>query len=122
MSIKNLYYFLDDGTYVEGYEGDNIYNEKTCTLIPKKPAQEYVWDSLSEQWIVTVQSKSKFIRGIRNLELCRTDKYMISDYPISEDDKEQVIIYRQKLRDVTDKQTPEEIVMPTCPEVLELSS
>lgn len=35
----------------------------------------------------------------RNSQLMQTDKYMISDYPISPVDKQTVIAYRQALRD-----------------------
>tara|TARA_B100001113_G_C21078764_1_gene608918 strand:+ start:1179 stop:1451 length:273 start_codon:yes stop_codon:yes gene_type:complete len=40
-------------------------------------------------------------RHNRNLLLDATDKYMTTDYPISEEKKKEVSEYRQKLRDCT---------------------
>ena len=40
-------------------------------------------------------------RQNRNLLLDETDKYMTTDYPITEDKKKEVSEYRQKLRDCT---------------------
>ena len=40
------------------------------------------------------------IRTIRNNFLSQTDIYMISDYPLSSDVKQQLIQYRQQLRDL----------------------
>jgi len=37
-------------------------------------------------------------RNIRNELLNRTDKYLLSDFPITNEQKEQVILYRQELR------------------------
>ena len=40
-------------------------------------------------------------RENRNLLLNATDKYMATDYPITEEQKKEVSEYRQKLRDCT---------------------
>jgi len=40
-------------------------------------------------------------RENRNLLLDATDKYMTTDYPITEEQKKEVSEYRQKLRDCT---------------------
>ena len=40
-------------------------------------------------------------RENRNLLLNATDKYMTTDYPITEEQKKEVSEYRQKLRDCT---------------------
>jgi len=119
MSKNNLYYFLEDGTYVEGYEGDNVYNEETCTLIKKKPSDGgYTWDSKLSDWKLSIDEQKKYIRSLRNPELSKTDKYMFEDYPITAEQRAELISYRQSLRDVTDKQTPQEITMPTPPDFL----
>jgi len=119
MSKNNLYYFLEDGTYVEGYEGDNVYNEETCTLIKNKPSDGgYTWDSKLSDWKLSIDEQKKYIRSLRNPELSKTDKYMFEDYPITAEQRAELISYRQSLRDVTDKQTPQEITMPTPPDFL----
>jgi Phage tail assembly chaperone protein len=41
----------------------------------------------------------KRARNIRNELLNRTDKYLLSDYPIVQEQKEIIIKYRQELRD-----------------------
>ena len=40
----------------------------------------------------------KRTRNIRNELLNRTDKYILSDYPISDEQKQEIILYRQNLR------------------------
>lgn len=44
---------------------------------------------------------TKEIRRNRNRLLEKTDKYMLEDYPISKDLKEQMKVFRQSLRDLT---------------------
>lgn len=38
-------------------------------------------------------------RNLRNELLNQTDRYLLNDYPITEEQKTEVITYRQKLRD-----------------------
>ncbi len=40
----------------------------------------------------------KRARNIRNELLNRTDKYLLSDYPITNEQKQEIILYRQNLR------------------------
>jgi len=40
------------------------------------------------------------IKTERLSNLLQTDKYMISDYPISQEEKEELILFRQLLRDL----------------------
>ena len=40
------------------------------------------------------------IRTIRNNFLLQTDKYIISDYPISTEQKNSILNYRQQIRDL----------------------
>ncbi len=40
----------------------------------------------------------KRARNIRNELLNRTDKFILSDYPITEEQKQEIILYRQNLR------------------------
>jgi hypothetical protein len=40
----------------------------------------------------------KRARNIRNELLNRTDRYILSDFPITEEQKQEIILYRQTLR------------------------
>ena len=40
----------------------------------------------------------KRARNIRNELLNRTDRYILSDYPITDEQKQEIILYRQNLR------------------------
>ena len=59
------------------------------------------------------------MRAQRDLLLLSTDKYMIVDYPISEEDRDGWIVYRQSLRDlpeVTLNPDPSFVEWPEPPE------
>ncbi len=43
------------------------------------------------------------IRSMRDALLSATDKYMLADFPIAEDEREQYRQYRQYLRDIPEK-------------------
>lgn len=64
----------------------------------------------------------KSVRFTRNSYLTKTDKFLISDYPMTEEDKALVIEYRQKLRDITvgidSIEHKSDINWPTLPEFL----
>ena len=54
----------------------------------------------------------------RNTLLKESDLYMVDDYPISKEKKEEMKAYRQSLRDITkQKSFPDDIVWPKKPEV-----
>ena len=58
------------------------------------------------------------IRSRRNSLLTETDKYMTIDYPISEDKKEMIKIYRQALRDIPfQKGFPHDVQWPEIPNI-----
>lgn len=48
-----------------------------------------------------VEEKEAEVRAVRNQYLEQTDKYMITDYPISDDERELYRQYRTYLRDYT---------------------
>jgi hypothetical protein len=52
------------------------------------------------------------LKNTRNLILGETDKYLLPDFPITTEQKEIVMIYRQKLRDFTNN----DYVMPEKPD------
>ena len=45
------------------------------------------------------------VRKERNAMLDATDKFIVSDYPISDEEKSAWLTYRQALRDITDGNT-----------------
>ena len=61
---------------------------------------------------------STSIRKERDALLYATDKYTISDYPISSENKELMLEYRQKLRDLPEQETfPYEVEFPEKPNI-----
>lgn len=61
---------------------------------------------------------SASIRKERDALLYATDKYTISDYPISSENKELMLEYRQKLRDLPEQETfPYEVEFPEKPNI-----
>ena len=48
-----------------------------------------------------IEVKKECVRLIRNSYLSDTDKYMIADFPISDEERENYKLYRQYLRDYT---------------------
>ena len=58
------------------------------------------------QFVLTVsdeaiEQRKEQVRAVRNQYLEQTDKYMIADYPISDDERELYKQYREYLRDYT---------------------
>lgn len=57
------------------------------------------------------------IRAKRNSLLSETDYLMMPDYPISEEYRDKIKLYRQQLRDITEQEGfPNNVVFPTLPE------
>ena len=48
-----------------------------------------------------IELQKKQVRSKRDSLLQKTDKFMISDYPISEDERQKIKSYREYLRDYT---------------------
>ena len=83
---------LTGWTYLKGYA-------------PKK-SQEQLMAELAQR-----------IRVKRNNLLSQTDYLMMPDYPITKECKDKIIVYRQALRDLTERKGfPENVVFPTLPE------
>lgn len=59
------------------------------------------------------------LRFIRNSYLSKTDKFLISDYPVSQSDRDEITIYREELRNITNTvesiDKVEDVVWPTLP-------
>jgi hypothetical protein len=57
----------------------------------------------------------KRARNIRNELLNKTDRYLLSDYPITLEQQMMIKSYRQELRDVTSQENPFNILWPNQP-------
>lgn len=66
----------------------------------------YVWNgtALAEDPDFEVKRRSAEVRAERNELLCQTDKYMLADFPIKYDAKEEYRAYRQYLRDIPEQE------------------
>lgn len=54
-----------------------------------------------EQELADLENKKNSVRGVRNSYLAATDIYMLIDYPVTADEREEYKDYRQYLRDYT---------------------
>lgn len=68
----------------------------------------------------TPEELAKEIRSKRDKLLRDTDKYLISDYPISPESLEQVKAYRVSLRELPEQSGfPTEVVFPVMPKIVD---
>jgi len=118
MSLK--YYIREDGNgaYCVSESTDYLY-DKNCIDVPIRPTENHMWNNSLKTWELSIDLYLSELRAKRDEELKRTDKFMISDYPISEVDKNEVIQYRHSLRECPNKETTEEKVLPGCPAICE---
>jgi hypothetical protein len=70
-----------------------------------------------EEWVLNETYYMTDLRGRRNLELARVDKYLMPDYPITEENLAIVKTYRQDLRDCPNAELIADRVLPDCPEI-----
>lgn len=83
--------------------GTNIAYYKSIGMIEMDVEQAY-----NGQWYVKGYApaepeteKQARVRGIRNQMLDESDKYMVSDFPLTDEERVQMGLYRQYLRDYT---------------------
>jgi len=102
-----------NGAYCSGSLTDPLYNPYTCVLVSPKPSNYHIWNGTT--WEESTSRKLIYIRGKRNLELARTDKYVLSDYfaKFTSDQQTTILQYRQDLRDCTVS-----LILPTCPDFM----
>lgn len=65
------------------------------------------------------EALSSSVKSARNRILNKTDKYMTLDFPLSDEDKNEIKQFRQQLRDIT-KQVgfPDKVKWPTPPDCI----
>lgn len=74
------------------------------TGLPKPSVEQLLAINLSD---ITKPMAMKRLISHRNILLSESDLYMISDYPMSEEKREECRIYRQALRDLPNNSTPD---------------
>jgi len=110
-----------NGAICVGTLPDGAYDEETCILVSPRPTPAHKWDNDSEEWVISIEDQRDWIRPIRDIELTRTDKFILPDFyaEFTEGEQTQITNYRQALREVPDHETVAEIVMPDCPEFMQ---
>lgn len=74
---------------------------------------------IPKDYVIDVDSYAVNMRIRRNTLLNETDYLMNPDYPISDDTRNQIKIYRQSLRDITEQYGfPLNIVWPIKPDIV----
>lgn len=77
---------------------------------------ERIRPKTTEELQEEINQKWQSIRYERNQLLLQSDWTQLSDSPLSDVKKEEWKIYRQSLRDITNFETPDQVVWPTKPE------
>jgi len=119
MTMK--YFFRADSntppqySYCEGLDTDWAWLNGDHIEVPQKPSKNHEWDSQQELWVLNNEFYLSDLRIQRNAELLRTDKFMVSDYPITAEDKTTAETYRQTLRDLPAEEDINDRVMPEVP-------
>lgn len=100
-----------DGTRDLNFEAARKWAQENGTTFEEDiDARVTVGDVLKRYFVIgsepkmpekTVEQKQAEVRAIRNRYLEETDKYMIADYPITDEEREQYKAYRVYLRDYT---------------------
>ena len=116
----------NNGAYIEEIESVT----KTVTVKSEFPDQEGNYESHEEEKTFrrfeikevpapTEEELAAAIRAKRDALIAETDYLMASDYPLDEDKKAELIVYRQALRDVPEQEGfPTSVVWPEKPEWL----
>lgn len=101
---------------IEG--GEDTTNE-TDTENETEPATETESGPTNDgRWFAeSDEDKLNFLRIERNEKLLESDKYMIPDFPITEEKREEWKLYRQALRDLTITQSLTDVLVDNTFEV-----
>lgn len=91
---------FEDKTHANlNVDSEFISNELSCY----KTLFDTVYAEISSRQKANEAKPEDLVRAERNKLLFQTDYLMLSDFPISESEKEEVIAYRQALRDITEQ-------------------
>ena len=70
---------------------------------------------LKEEKLALAKEKLRNFDLERKKILEKTDKYVLIDYPISEEEKQEVIVFRQKIRDLSKQEDYPDVLIPIVP-------
>ena len=107
--------FTDDTVIVTWPYNQKKFAEalKNGTTVPMKRYQ------IVEIPAPTTEEVASQVRAQRDAMIAKTDYLMMSDYPISDEDKALVETYRQALRDIPEQEGfPSEVQWPVAPQCL----
>ena len=123
MTIK--YYMRPDSntppryTYIVGEDTGCLWNAETCIEVDPMPSSNHEYDFTTEAWVLNETCYMSDLRSKRDIEITRTDKYVLVDFPISTEYLIIVKTYRTDLRECPDKELLVDRVLPDCPECCE---
>ena len=106
-------------SYCVGEDTDILWDAETCIEVEPMPSSSHVYDFDAEAWVLSELFYMIDLRAKRNIELARTDKYVLTDYVITAENLVIVKTYRTDLRECPDKELLADRVLPTCPEICE---
>ena len=118
--IYDLEGMSDIGEYMQRYIWST--EEDWWVQVPEKPNVFSYWDGtlVPPGWNWDRNIFVDEVRTIRDRKLTETDWTMLSDSPFSEEQKQELVIYRQQLRDYTqiltgDESSLDDLVWPVNP-------
>lgn len=115
--IKTDPFNKDVYSYCEGDDSDPIWDEVTCIEVERRPSICHIYNRTTSKWELDEEFYMNSLRAKRDIELSRLDKYMISDYPVTSENRSIIETYRQALRDCPNKEKIEDRVIPECPDI-----
>lgn len=110
------YKFVEATPFTNSIVSGSYFEIKENEVIEYQTLREKSQEEIDEE----IESKWNNIRLTRNSLLLNCDWTQLIDSPLSLEKKEEWANYRQQLRDITNYQTPEEIVWPIPPNSDEL--
>lgn len=109
---KQAYAVFADGTKIKLWP----YNKQKYAVGQTVAMKQY---KIVEIPAPSIEEVAAQVRSQRDAMIAETDYLMISDYPISDEDKALVETYRQALRDIPEQEGfPSEVQWPVAPQCL----
>jgi len=116
--ITNVINYTESGIFGDSILKGINWNNMDFLLVDDSIDTEKTIEELKEFDVfasVDYQKKLEEIRTERNRLLAETDYIIMADYPISEEKKQEYVLYRQSLRDLIDNIDINNVVFPQKP-------
>ena len=84
--------------------------------MPIRPSMFHLFDFTEKCWVLDSISAWYSVRSQRNIRIAESDWVLLPDISMPELKKNEWIVYRQQLRDVTSQLDPLNIAWPTPPQ------